>query len=127
MKNIKQLIMVCAVMAGIGFTALPASPASAINVFPKCGAAGGGGSTEVCKAANTDNATSMAKIIINTILYVLGILAVIMIIVSGIKYTVSAGDASKVKSAKDTLMYSIVGLVVAILAYAIVNFVITRF
>jgi hypothetical protein len=127
MKNIKQLVMVFAFVVGMGFAVLPASTVSAINVFPKCGAAGGSGSTEVCKAANADNATSMTKDIINTMLYILGIIAVVMIVVGGIKYTTSSGDASKVKSAKDTIMYSIVGVIVAIFAYAIVNFVVTRF
>jgi glucose uptake protein GlcU len=59
-------------------------------------------------------------------LFILGIIAVIMIILGGIRYTTSAGDASRVKAAKDTIMYSIVGLVVAMLAFAIVNFVIGR-
>jgi hypothetical protein len=50
-----------------------------------------------------------------------------MIIFGGIRYVTSTGDASRVKSAKDTVMYSVVGLIVAMLAYTIVNFVITRF
>jgi hypothetical protein len=127
MNKIKQLILAFALVTGIASTAF-AGTASAINVFPGCGAgAQGGGSTSVFGAAGTYNASSMAKIIVNTMLFILGILAVIMIIVSGIKYVTSNGDASKIKSAKDTLTYSIVGLVVAILAYAIVNYVVTRF
>jgi hypothetical protein len=50
-----------------------------------------------------------------------------MIIVAGIRYTTSGGDASSVTAAKNTLMYSIIGLVVAILAFAIVNFVLKAF
>jgi glucose uptake protein GlcU len=69
----------------------------------------------------------MAQKIVSTLLFILGILAVIMIIVGGIRYVTSAGDASRVKAAKDTVMYSVVGLVVAILAYAIVTFVVGRF
>lgn len=53
-----------------------------------------------------------------------GMLAVVMIIVSGLKMTLSAGDPGAVAKAKLTLVYSIVGLVVAMLAYAIVTFVI---
>lgn len=55
---------------------------------------------------------------------ILGALAVIMIIVGGIRYTTSNGDASRIKAAKDTIMYSVVGLVVALLAYAIVRFIV---
>ncbi|HET8884022.1 MAG TPA: hypothetical protein VFM68_00950 [Candidatus Saccharimonadales bacterium] len=124
MKRWKQLVLVCAFVTGIGVAALPAGNASAINVFRNCG---GEGSTAVCGAANRDNATSMARIIINTMLFILGTIAVIMIIVGGVRYTTSAGDASRVKAAKDTIMYSIVGLVVAILSFTIVNFVVGRF
>ena len=60
---------------------------------------------------------------VNILLYIIGILCVIMIIFSGIKYATSAGATDKVKSAKDTLMYSVVGLIIAIFAFAIVNFV----
>lgn len=124
MKRWKQILIACAVVIGAGLAALPTSTASAINVFQNCG---GRGSTAVCGAANSDNATSQARIIINTMLFLLGTVAVIMIIVGGVRYTTSAGDASRVKAAKDTIMYSVVGLVVAILSFTIVNFVVGRF
>jgi multisubunit Na+/H+ antiporter MnhB subunit len=54
-------------------------------------------------------------------------IAVIMIVIGGIRYTTSNGDSSQVKSAKDTIMYAVIGLVVAILAYAIVNFILSAF
>ena len=60
-------------------------------------------------------------------LFIIGVLSVIMIIYGGIIYVISAGDSGRVSKAKNTIMYAIVGLVVALLAYAIVNFVITRF
>ena len=50
-----------------------------------------------------------------------------MIVIGGIKYTVSNGDTTAVTSAKNTILYAVIGLVVAIMAYAIVSFVITRF
>ena len=125
MKRWKQIVISLMLIAGVGAVALPAGNASAINVFDKCT---GGGSNAVCGATGPDNnVPSMAKKIVNIMLTILGILAVIMIIFGGIRYTTSAGDASRVKAAKDTIMYSVVGLVVAILAYAIVNFVTTQF
>lgn len=62
--------------------------------------------------------------IINAIIGILGIVAVIVIIIGGITYMTSSGDSSKVKKAKDTILYGIIGLVICILAFAIVNFVI---
>ena len=70
-----------------------------------------------------DNLWGTASTIINWILGIVGFLAVVMIIVGGINYTLSAGDANNVKKAKDTILYGIIGLVIALLAAAIVNFV----
>jgi hypothetical protein len=61
--------------------------------------------------------------IINTMIYIVGAVAVLMIVVGGLRYVLSGGDASQTKSAKDTVLYSIVGIVIAIMSYAIVNFV----
>jgi uncharacterized membrane protein YjfL (UPF0719 family) len=58
------------------------------------------------------------------LLYLAGAIAVIVIIFGGVRYVTSTGDASRVKQAKDTILYGIIGLVVSILAFAIVQFVI---
>jgi hypothetical protein len=59
-----------------------------------------------------------------TVYIVAGIVAVIAIIYGGVRYTTSGGDAGNVKSAKETILYAIVGLVVIIMAAAITDFVI---
>lgn len=64
--------------------------------------------------------------IINVILGCTGMIAVAMIIYGGIQYIASAGDTNKVKKAKDTILYSVLGLIVSLLAFAIVNFVINN-
>lgn len=67
------------------------------------------------------------RIIVNVLLFIIGAIAVIMLIYGGIRYVVSGGDASAVTAAKNTILYAIVGIIVALLAYAIVNFVVSRF
>lgn len=62
-------------------------------------------------------------LIINIMLFIIGILCVIMIIFGGIRYTISNGDKSKVENAKNTIVYAVVGLVIAIVAFALVNWV----
>lgn len=64
--------------------------------------------------------------IINAVIAVLGILAVVVIILGGIQYMTSNGDSGKVKKAKDTILYGIIGLIIVILSAAIVNFVIAK-
>lgn len=71
-----------------------------------------------------DNLVQVVTNIINVIIGVLGIVAVIVIIMGGVSYMTSSGDAAKVKKAKDTILYGVIGLVVCVLAFAIVNFVI---
>lgn len=65
--------------------------------------------------------------ITNVLLFIIGAVSVIMLIIGGIRYTVSGGDSAAVTSAKNTILYAIVGIVVALLAYAIVNFVVGSF
>ena len=71
------------------------------------------------------SAGDLAKDFVNIMLFAVGILAVIMLIWGGIRYVLSGGDSGAVSSAKKTILYAVVGVIVAILAYAIVNFVIT--
>jgi hypothetical protein cdiviTM7_00647 len=61
------------------------------------------------------------------LLFLLGAVCVIMIIVGGFRYVTSNGDQSAVKAAKDTILYAVVGLIVAIAAYAIASFVVSYF
>ena len=68
----------------------------------------------------------LISILINFLLWAVGILSVVMIIFSGFRYITSAGDAAKTKSAQTALTYSIVGLIVAVFAWAIVNIVLDR-
>jgi heme/copper-type cytochrome/quinol oxidase subunit 2 len=63
----------------------------------------------------------------NTLLFIIGAVAVIMLIYGGFRYTTSGGDSGAVTTAKNTILYAIVGIIVAIVAYAVVNFVITQF
>lgn len=71
----------------------------------------------------TKDVPTTAQTIINVMVSVVGIVAVAVIVIGGILYVTSTGDASKAKRAQHTILYGVVGLVVAILAYAIVNFV----
>ena len=64
--------------------------------------------------------------IINAVVGVLALVCVVVIIIGGVNYMTSAGDPGKVKKAKDTILYGVIGLVVCALAFAIVNFVIVN-
>ena len=124
--KLRQKIAAIAV-AIISVTTLCLSPAA----YAECSSAkdcirqgaDGVGST----GSSSSSVSDIAATIANIMLFILGAVAVIMIIVGGIRYATSNGDQSAVKGAKDTILYAVVGLIVALVAYAIVNFVINQF
>lgn len=87
---------------------------------------GGNDSTLCSSAGKNEKVDGFLLNIINFMLYLVGILAVIMIIVSAIKFATSAGNSAKLTSAKNTLLYSVIGLAIAVLSFAIVNLVIAQ-
>lgn len=109
-------------------TAVPVATVAAEGI--QCeGAAGciGQGQQKVGGDNNKTSLEDNVKSVTNVLLFILGAIAVIMIIIGGIRYATSNGDSSQTKAAKDTILYAVVGLVVAILAYAIVNFIVSSF
>ena len=76
-----------------------------------------------CNLSGENNLMPTVSTIINVIIGVVGIVSVIFIVIGGLSYVTSAGDPGKTKKAKDTILYAIIGLIVAVLAFAIVNFV----
>ena len=121
MKKLKVL----ALMVGLGLS-FAAVPVGAQGVWGAC-ADGAAGSSAICADAKGTEATDIIKTLLNTALFAIGALSVVMITHSGFKYVNSRGDPEGVKSAKNTLMYAIVGLIVAMLAFVIVNFIIGAF
>jgi hypothetical protein len=85
--------------------------------------------TDQCTAAGSDATTKINDIIhtiVNLLSAVVGIVAVIMIIVGGFRYITSGGNDSSVTSAKNTILYAIIGLVVVALAQLIVRFTLSK-
>ena len=69
--------------------------------------------------------TGIITTVTNTLLFVAGALAVIMVIFGGLRYVLSGGNSSAVTAAKNTVMYAIIGLIIAFLAFAAVNWVLS--
>ena len=69
---------------------------------------------------------SLASNVTNILLWVAGVAAVIAIVVGGIMYITSAGDEKRVQAAKNTILYAVVGMIIALLAWGIASFVITN-
>jgi hypothetical protein len=79
-----------------------------------------------CEGPGAFERGGIANRVANVLIFLTGAVAVVMIIIGGLKYVISQGDPGSTRSAKDTILYAIIGVVVAILAYAAVNFVVAR-
>lgn len=77
------------------------------------------------QASDLFGETGIFRTVTNILLFLVGAISVIMLIIGGIRYVISGGDQSAVTAAKNTILYAIVGIVVAFLAFAAVNFVVS--
>lgn len=120
----KLRIFIAIIGITLGIAALSPAAASAQSVIS--GQCKGVTDSQVCNDRN-DNSNDFVGKIVNTLIFVVGGLSVIMIIVGGLLYVLSAGDSGNVTRAKNTVLYAVVALIVALLAYAIVNWVFRQF
>lgn len=125
MKKSRIITLISTIALAIfSFTLLPNHTAYADSICNQPGV-----SEEILRANGCNGATStdLSEIIVNIITGVvgaLGIVAAIVIVIGGVNYMTSAGDSGKLQKAKNTILYAVVGLIISVLAFAIVNFVI---
>lgn len=122
--TLKSLLLVPALV--LGFSVL----APAVNVSAQDGVDFSSGRDS---AKSDDQPTDLFdqggvfRTIVNILLFLVGAVAVIMLVIGGFRYVLSGGDQNAVTSAKNTILYAIIGIVIAILAYAAVEFVSSQF
>lgn len=116
---VKSFVLVAIVLLGLS-APLAAAPVDVLDRSCEQSA-----DSPLCEGRNEDlfGPNSIWSKIINAFIFVIGAVAVIMIIVGGFRYVLSGGDSGSVNSAKNTILYAVIGLVIAIMSYAIVNFV----
>jgi len=95
----------------------PTTAANPIQSGAECGQANG-------TASNLFAQGGLFQVASNTLIFLVGAVAVVFLIIGGLRYVVSNGDSKAVESAKNTILYAIIGIVVAIISFALVNFVI---
>lgn len=118
--------IIAAIISVFTVALVPLTPVAAVDVFDNCS---GTPDAVICKAARNDRlfgAGGLWNRILNTFTFIVGAIAVLMIVVGGLRYVTSNGDASQLTSAKNTILYAAIGLVLAAMSNAIVNFVLTN-
>lgn len=134
-KKIRNVMTAVAMVLALGAPAIVGSTAFAANAIQDnlcngvSSATSGTTSSAGCTSTSingTDQITSIARTVIMYLSIIVGVVAVIMIIFGGFRYITSGGDSGKVGSAKNTIIYAIIGLILVALAQIIVNVVLTR-
>ncbi len=126
-KSLQGLLLVPALALGVSVVAPVLQPTS---VHAQCETTSGLRNGANCaksadQPGNLFGSGGIFSTIVNVLLFIIGAVAVVMLIYGGFRYVMSGGDASAVTAAKNTILYAVVGIIVALLAYAIVNFVLT--
>lgn len=128
----KQKILTFLALIVLGLTPVLAFSGVSYAAEPNCGADNSAKSKVNEGIGQTGNncddtaVTSTIQGIIKIISYIAGIVAVIMIIVSGFKFMTSGGDSGKVASARNALIYALIGIAVVVLAQFLVHFAFTE-
>ncbi len=129
MKKLKLFIISAFAALAIMPLLAPAGVATAANAKESlCEGIGlaGGGKNDCTQTAGDSTVDSVIGRAIDILSLVVGVISVIMIIIGGLKYIMSAGEGSNITAAKNTIIYAIVGLVIVAFAQIIVKFVLTK-
>ena len=128
MKKFKLTLasMVLAVSTLVGVATLAPAPVSAVTPEQSaCEGSGGTWSGGNC-TQGTRTVTGTIKSVGNILVFLTGAISVLMIIIGGVRYALSGGDQGTITSAKNTILYAIIGVIISVAAYAIVNFVLSN-
>lgn len=126
MKKSKIVAAIVAILLPVfGLSMLPAPTYAAANVCTQLSPDSPVYKANGCGGETTDLKTVIVNII-NGVVGSIALVAVIFIIVGGVNYMTSAGDTNKLQKAKNTILYAVIGLIIAVLSFAIVNFVIVK-
>lgn len=122
------VLLIAAVTGLVLFSSSMTLSASAVNVATSCD--GSASNTDVCKGIDegttSDNPVIKAlKLVIDVVSYIVGVMAVIIIVISGIRMTTSRGDAQGVAQARSAIIYALIAIVVAVMAKVIVGFILS--
>ena len=129
-NSVKGLLLVPALAFVLGFATIPLAQSAAAfdqSIGDGADSAQGKGQSDCLFSGDDCSNTPIFQTITNVLLFIVGAVSVIMLIIGGIRYTISGGDSTAVTSAKNTILYAVVGIIVSLLAFALVNFVIGSF
>ncbi len=123
----KRIITTVSLLLALAAPTVAMSSAAAVDIFGSCGAGSASGTPGICtdihagEGSTTNPIVGIIASVITILSFVIGIAAVIGIIINAIRMMVANGDSNAVASARSGVLYSLIGVAVAILAQMIVR------
>jgi hypothetical protein len=127
--NMKRILLIALLVLGIGTTVVLTQDHSVLAAAKDdiCGGVGAvSGGAGCAPTENSPSVDGLIKTIVTVLSWVVGVVSIIMIMIAGFQYVTSSGDSGKIGTAKSTLTYAIVGIVIVAFAQAIVQFVLGK-
>lgn len=131
------ILLTLTIFSMISFLSMPAYAEVVSTRKQLCTGSGGvwgkerdsnGNEVEKCLSndANGPSVTKTIQNVVNTLLFVVGMAAVIVVVIAGFRMVTANGDSQAVAKARSSIIYALVGIVVAVSAYAVVNFILDQ-
>ncbi len=124
---IKKLLLLLLLVTNLFTMASTLIPATTTAASPQaqtaCNALNTASGSGSCNTANNGGVGNVVRTVINVLSIIVGAISVIMIIIGGFRYVISGGDSTGTASAKNTILYALIGLVIVLFAQVIVRFV----
>ncbi len=131
----KSLAIVATFLVLCGISGVARSPVARAQVDPFSDSCAGASaqSSNFCKNVATEKSTNritgptgIITKVTQVVVYFSGAFAFVMVVIGGLRYVISAGDSNGVSGAKNTILYALVGVIVAMFAQVMVSFVLSR-
>lgn len=126
------ILLSVSVVPVITFAASSSTPQGSTNPLEDSCKIAGAGKSPICMNPPSTvpnpigGPTGIIAKILKIVVFAAGTATVVMVVVGGLEYVMSTGDSNKVNTAKNTILYALVGLVITIFAEAILKFVVRR-
>lgn len=125
-KIVAGSLLIMAVVLGLSFVSLHAAGAQNPQESA-CLGSGGNWVNNQCVDPDDDRTLpDFLRSVSNILIFIVGSIAILMVIIGGLRYVLAQGDSNAINSAKNTILFAIIGLVLSVAAYGIVNFVVVQ-
>jgi ABC-type Fe3+ transport system permease subunit len=120
MKKVQKIIVALVLLMGFSVLAIPTVVSADSVICPQ------GTSSPNPLCSSDKDVGDIIKIVVDTLMFLIGVVAVLVIIIAGFRMVTSSGNAESMSKARNSIIYASIGIVVAVAASAIIGFVVEQ-